>query len=217
GLAGVLPGGVPVFRLADLLGRPGTGDSSQGHVVVFKGPPAWGFLVDRAGHALRLPAEVARPLPRLLLDAATGYFDGVVPVEESFLLLLSPERLCPERLCPEPDENVTPWQRDTAAAPSPSPALSLAHGAGQGKRDRIILFAVADPTPGERPVSFALGVGQVPEVVELGALLPVPGAPDFVHGLTTWRKQPIVVVDLARRLGLPPSPLDKRSRLVLAQ
>src|SRR5262249_54752582 len=47
--------------------------------------------------------------------------------------------------------------------------------------------------------------------------LPVPGAPDFVHGLTTWRKQPIVVVDLARRLGLPPSPLDKRSRLVLAQ
>ena len=49
--------------------------------------------------------------------------------------------------------------------------------------------------------SFALPVGQVLEVAELGSLAPVPGAPPSVLGVRNLRGQVLPVIDLAGVLG----------------
>jgi chemotaxis signal transduction protein len=80
---------------------------------------------------------------------------------------------------------------------------------------RIVLFSTADPRPRERPLAFGLNITQVDEVLGLPALTPVPHTAPFLVGLANWRDQPVPVLDLARRLGLPPSAPDARSRLLV--
>jgi purine-binding chemotaxis protein CheW len=52
-------------------------------------------------------------------------------------------------------------------------------------------------------VSYGVPVEQVREVRDMQTVTPVPGAPDFVEGVTNLRGQIITVMDLRKRLGLP--------------
>ncbi len=51
-------------------------------------------------------------------------------------------------------------------------------------------------------VNYGVPVDQVREVRDMQAVTPVPGAPDYVEGVTNLRGQIIAVVDLRKRLGL---------------
>jgi purine-binding chemotaxis protein CheW len=51
--------------------------------------------------------------------------------------------------------------------------------------------------------NFALPVGQVLEVADVGPLAPVPGAPPSVLGVRNLRGQVLPVIDLATVLGTP--------------
>ncbi len=48
---------------------------------------------------------------------------------------------------------------------------------------------------------FGVDLGDVDEVLNMAALGPLPGAPDFVAGILNLRGNLLPVVDLARRLG----------------
>jgi chemotaxis signal transduction protein len=61
---------------------------------------------------------------------------------------------------------------------------------------------------------YALGVGQVAEVVEFGDLTPVPGARESLFGLCNLRGEIVSVVDVAAVLGL--SNERRPERIVLA-
>ena len=63
--------------------------------------------------------------------------------------------------------------------------------------------------------SFALPVGQVLEVAELGSLAPVPGAPPSVLGVRNLRGQVLPVIDLATVLGTARAPGTQK--LVIAE
>jgi purine-binding chemotaxis protein CheW len=62
---------------------------------------------------------------------------------------------------------------------------------------------------------YALPVNDVLEVAEYGDVVPVPGAPASILGVRNLRGQVLPVLDLARVLGLPPSPVSER--IVVAQ
>jgi purine-binding chemotaxis protein CheW len=72
-----------------------------------------------------------------------------------------------------------------------------------------------DLEPGHDPTSvillrlegheYALPLGSVVEVVRMAALAPVPDAPAHVLGLLDLRGRVVPVLDLRRRLGLPPA------------
>ncbi len=63
--------------------------------------------------------------------------------------------------------------------------------------------------------SFALPVGQVLEVADLGQLAPVPGAPPSILGVRNLRGQVLPVIDLAAVLGTAHS--DSAAKLVIAE
>lgn len=64
-----------------------------------------------------------------------------------------------------------------------------------GSEVQLVVFHLKGQT-------YALDIRQVLEITRPAAVVPVPGAPAFVEGITNLRGQVIPVINLARRLGL---------------
>ncbi len=67
---------------------------------------------------------------------------------------------------------------------------------------------------GER---YALDIHRVREVVECGAITRVPRAPAALRGVINLRGSVVPVVDLAVKVGLPPTPLARRTCVVVVE
>jgi purine-binding chemotaxis protein CheW len=67
---------------------------------------------------------------------------------------------------------------------------------------------------GER---FAIGILDVNEIIEVGAMTRVPMTPNFIQGVINLRGSVVPVVNLAARLGRQPSQISKRSCIVLVE
>ena len=64
---------------------------------------------------------------------------------------------------------------------------------------------------------FAIAVGQVREVLEVGRITRVPTAPDYMRGVVNVRGKAIPVVDLRLRFGLPAVEDTLNSRIVVME
>jgi purine-binding chemotaxis protein CheW len=62
---------------------------------------------------------------------------------------------------------------------------------------------------------FAAPVAQVHEVLELSHITRIPRSPSHVRGMINHRGQPVPVVDLRCRFGVPPSPETVDTRIVV--
>jgi purine-binding chemotaxis protein CheW len=71
-----------------------------------------------------------------------------------------------------------------------------------------VLFALAGET-------YGLPVSSVQEILRAGTITRVPHAPAPVRGITHLRGRVLAVVDLRIRLGLPPAPVDGKSRILV--
>ncbi len=118
-----------------------------------------------------------------------------------------------------------------AAAPAPDEGTPAAPAAGAPVAEEVP--AVSPPSEGEAAeaaaqlqeiemLSFKLGgeeyavmVDSVKEVLKNRDLTPVPNAPDYVLGLMSLRGPVLPVIDLCRRLGLPPGKQDEKSRIIV--
>jgi purine-binding chemotaxis protein CheW len=57
----------------------------------------------------------------------------------------------------------------------------------------------------------------VREIVEYGAVTRVPSTPPWIRGVVNLRGAVVTVVDLAVKFGLPSSPLDRRTCIVIVE
>jgi chemotaxis signal transduction protein len=204
-------GDVPVFGLAECLGRPPL-PAAVGHqvVVLHHGRRTWGLLVERVSQVERVPAESIFPLPSLAGCSTGSPVLGILRLETELLPLLATSKLHPDLLDSASGDSIPPALLGRQRAS----VLPSRRGATQGL-GRLVLFATTEPRPGERPLVFGLSLTCVLEILDLPPLVQVPGAADHVVGLAAWGGQPIPVIDLARRLGLPASVGGTRSRLLV--
>ena len=63
--------------------------------------------------------------------------------------------------------------------------------------------------------TYGVSVMQVQEVVQLGELAPVAGAPRYGLGAMAWRGRRLSVIDARACLGLPGAAPDEASRVVI--
>jgi purine-binding chemotaxis protein CheW len=77
-----------------------------------------------------------------------------------------------------------------------------------GKRVEYVSFSLA----GE---AYAVPIAHIAEILKPLPITPVPRAPRVVIGVMTVRGRLVTVFDLRRRLRLPESPLDQRSRILI--
>ena len=64
---------------------------------------------------------------------------------------------------------------------------------------------------------YALGILQVREIIEYETVTRVPGMPAWVRGVFNLRGRVVPLVELATRLGLPPSPPTRWSCIVVVE
>jgi purine-binding chemotaxis protein CheW len=78
-----------------------------------------------------------------------------------------------------------------------------------GKRTEYLAFALAGET-------YAIQIAFVAEILRPPPVTEVPRAPRSVLGVVSVRGKLVTVLDLRRRFQVPESPLDRRSRILLA-
>ncbi len=64
---------------------------------------------------------------------------------------------------------------------------------------------------------YAIGILQVKEILEYDTLTKVPQTPPSIRGVINLRGSVVPVVDLAAKFGLPPSPITKRTCIIIVE
>ncbi|HXN31166.1 MAG TPA: chemotaxis protein CheW [Polyangiaceae bacterium] len=77
-----------------------------------------------------------------------------------------------------------------------------------GKRVEYLAFGLAGET-------YAVEIAHVAEILRPPPITEVPRAPNTVLGVISVRGKLVTVVDLRRRLLLPPATIDRRTRILL--
>jgi purine-binding chemotaxis protein CheW len=78
----------------------------------------------------------------------------------------------------------------------------------RGPRLELVTFALSNEV-------YAVESRYVLEVFRLRELVPLPGAPPPVFGMTVWRGDLLTILDLRSVLGLPVAALDDLSRVLV--
>ncbi|HTV22143.1 MAG TPA: chemotaxis protein CheW [Polyangiaceae bacterium] len=93
----------------------------------------------------------------------------------------------------------------------PAPATeSLAERPDGDEHNQYLTFRVRDET-------FAMGILAIKEIIEFGALTPVPMMPACVRGVINLRGRVVPVIDLAVRFGREPSVPHRRTCVVIVE
>jgi len=222
GFVGTLPGAagdVPVYSLATRLGLSEETAGELQRVVVLKfGGMRWGLRVGGVSQVMKVGRDALVPLPSISRNPANILFAGMIETDESLLLLLAPERLQPGAPASvstllefgEPVNEIDVPSTETRQAADSSVQANVNSGP-----NRILVFSLAETSPSERPLVFGLSVTQVAEVLNPLPLIPVPGSPAYVLGIARWRGTPVPVINLAARMGLPPTAAGGKTRLMI--
>jgi purine-binding chemotaxis protein CheW len=78
-----------------------------------------------------------------------------------------------------------------------------------GKRVEYLAFGLAGET-------YAVEIDRVAEILRPPPITEVPRAPETVLGVISVRGKLVTVLDLRKRFHLPPAPIDRKSRILLA-
>lgn len=95
------------------------------------------------------------------------------------------------------------------AAPGPVPAhAGAAPASTPGPSHQFLRLALGADM-------YAVRIERVREILEITHITPLPLMPDFVRGVMNLRGAVVPVIDLAARLGLPPTVVARRSCVVM--
>jgi chemotaxis signal transduction protein len=206
GRAGVLDVGgqpVPVFRLSSLFAR-GSSRAAQsgGHHIAVTGTrrDMVGWLVDRIVRTT-LPQDThIGSLPILVGPVAANWFESLVKIGGTSVLLMSPRTLNPaaqRRPRPEP--------------PKAAPAVRRKGDA----TERVVLLFSTPALPSAGAARFALSGKRIAAITQPMPTIPVPGAAPHVIGVSWWRNAVVPVIDF-RGSGERDEAAERR-RFVIAQ
>ncbi|HID56815.1 TPA: purine-binding chemotaxis protein CheW [Candidatus Poribacteria bacterium] len=64
---------------------------------------------------------------------------------------------------------------------------------------------------------FGVDILSVREIVRMQPITRLPNVPDFIEGVINLRGEIIPVIDLRKRLGMPPGETDKKNRIMVVE
>ncbi len=91
-------------------------------------------------------------------------------------------------------------------------ARAAARGRARPGEESLLRELLAFELNGDR---YAVPIERVREIVRMRLITPVPRVPEAILGVISLRGAIIQVLDLRRRLGLPPAETSRRTRIVV--
>jgi purine-binding chemotaxis protein CheW len=101
-----------------------------------------------------------------------------------------------------------PVVEEAAAVKALSPDQGPTEAAAPAQEIEMLSFRLGDE-------EYVVAVDAVKEVLKTRDLTPVPNSPDYVLGVMALRGPVLPVIDLCKRLGLPPGEKDEKSRIIV--
>ncbi len=80
----------------------------------------------------------------------------------------------------------------------------------KGETVQVIVFRLGE----ER---YGVDISQVREIIKPSQITRIPNAPDFVEGVINLRGQITTIVNLRKRFGMPPKPIDNDTRIIVVE
>ncbi|MFN3383316.1 MAG: chemotaxis protein CheW [Archaeoglobaceae archaeon] len=80
----------------------------------------------------------------------------------------------------------------------------------KGDTVQVIVFKLGE----ER---YGVDISQVREIIRPTQITRIPNAPDFVEGVINLRGQITTIVNLRKRFGMPPTPIDNDTRIIVVE
>jgi chemotaxis signal transduction protein len=196
---------LPVFSMAERLGRPFAGGVAPTTIVVLAGQPdPCGLAVDRVSRPFNVTPDKVMSVPE---PAQSDVFQSVVLTPEGLVLRLLPDQL---HVATRGRELIPAFHKK----PQVSPASARAPEAGGG---RVLLFTASGGATSGAAVAFGLSFSQVLEVCSGVPHIAVPRAPKHVLGMVQWRERPVAVIDIVGLAGLPPVSYERGDRILIVR
>ncbi len=109
---------------------------------------------------------------------------------------------------PSAGNAAAPIVEEAEEAKAPPPDQEQAETAAPVQEIEMLSFLLGEE-------EYTVMVDAVKEVLKTRDLTPVPNSPDYVLGVMALRGPVLPVIDLCRRLGLPPGKRDEKSRIIV--
>ena len=179
---------VPVFRLGSVLGRAASQKQMSGqggnHIAVTgEGGEVVGWLVDRVVRTtLSEDARVA-PLPAVVGSTATSWFEALVKLGGTSILLIAPQYLNPLA------------QRKLRSDFGKALGVHVARATSAASAEKVVLLFSTPALPRCAAARFALSGRQVASIAQPMSPIPVPGSAPYISGVAWWRNLVVPVID----------------------
>jgi len=86
--------------------------------------------------------------------------------------------------------------------------LALAGSNSSLDEKQVVVFNLGDE-------EFGVDIGEVREINRVAGITKIPNTPDSIRGIINLRGSVIVIIDLSIKLGLPPKPFNKNTRIIV--
>ena len=177
---------VPVFRLESVLGRtasPRHARGTGGHIAVTgDGREIVGWLVDGVVRTPLSDDTKLSPLPAIIGPAARSWFEALVKLDGTSILLIAPQYL-------------NPLAQHTANPDAPTTFAPVGQGKTADATEPIVLLFSTPALPRSAAARFALNGRQVAAIAQPMSTIPVPGSATYVMGVAWWRDLVGPVID----------------------
>ncbi|RLI76574.1 chemotaxis protein CheW [Archaeoglobales archaeon] len=79
-----------------------------------------------------------------------------------------------------------------------------------GKGMQIIVFELGNE-------KYGVDISQVKEIIRVSEITRIPNTPDFVEGVIDLRGQITTVINLRKKFGMEPKPMDANTRIIIIE
>ena len=196
GLANLRGEVLPVLDLRTRLGLPRSAEEGRKVVILDFDGLGVGIVVDRTSQVLRVEEHQIEHQP--LGEDASELLAGVIRAHEAIFMLLETRALLTGVATLERRDRGGEADLGRQAAEEDKP----------GSRAQVVTFEVGGQ-------GYALPIAEVREIVRYVPPTPLPDTPPWMRGVVNLRGHTLPVVDLRIRLGIPETPVDEFTKVVV--
>ena len=146
----------------------------------------FGIIVDSVENIIEVPVRNIFSIPWAVGGSAFHCFDEIVNWEGTYKLSLSPASIYNKLyLNHNTDRNIDLLHE--------SNCLPIKFSISDKMRKKILIFSTAD----EELIVYGLSITQIPQVLQLTSILPIPGSEIYIAGVVEWRGIILPILDLS--------------------